>query len=142
MDLFGGAAEEKAVPGVTKDVPEAKIQRTYETYRLLGRYISSECLGTVLVVLKKVLLIFPLSFKCLKCYSISKKHRYSIVILQSFIYYPPPFSWCEGREIYDPFSFLYWFYVHILGYRSCTGRKNNAKNKSFVVAVFTRNIDQ
>ncbi|KAL3993565.1 hypothetical protein ACH3XW_18080 [Acanthocheilonema viteae] len=54
MDLFGNAAEEKNVSGITKDVPEAKIQRTYETYRLLGRYISSQYLGNVLVVLKKV----------------------------------------------------------------------------------------
>ncbi|EFO25702.1 hypothetical protein LOAG_02781 [Loa loa] len=54
MDLFGSVAEEKTVSGITKDVPEAKIQRTYETYRLLGRYISSQCLGSVLVVLKKI----------------------------------------------------------------------------------------
>uniref|UniRef100_A0A0R3RU82 DRIM domain-containing protein n=1 Tax=Elaeophora elaphi TaxID=1147741 RepID=A0A0R3RU82_9BILA len=54
MDLFGSAAEEKTVSGITKDVPEAKIQRTYETYRLLGRYISSQYLGSVLTVLKKV----------------------------------------------------------------------------------------
>lgn len=54
MDLFSTAAEEKTVSGFTKDVPEAKIQRAYETYRLLGRYISSQYLGSVLMVLKKV----------------------------------------------------------------------------------------
>ncbi|CAG9531847.1 unnamed protein product [Cercopithifilaria johnstoni] len=54
MDLFGSVAEEKTVSGITKDVPEAKIQRTYETYRLLGRYISPQYLGSVLVVLKKL----------------------------------------------------------------------------------------
>lgn len=55
MDLFGDTAEEKTVSGITKDVPEAKIQRAYETYRLLGRYISSQCLGSALVVLKKII---------------------------------------------------------------------------------------
>ncbi|MCP9260147.1 hypothetical protein DINM_003269 [Dirofilaria immitis] len=54
MDLFGSTAEEKAITGITKDVPEAKTQRAYETYRLLGRYISSQCLGSVLILLKKV----------------------------------------------------------------------------------------
>ncbi|VDM07256.1 unnamed protein product [Wuchereria bancrofti] len=55
MDLFGDTAEEKTVSGITKNVPEAKIQRAYETYRLLGRYISSQCLGSALVVLKKII---------------------------------------------------------------------------------------
>ncbi|VDN01368.1 unnamed protein product [Thelazia callipaeda] len=54
MDLFGDIADEKSVSGITKDVPEAKTQRTYETYRLLGRYISSNCLDYVLETLKKV----------------------------------------------------------------------------------------
>uniref|UniRef100_A0A915PNY0 Uncharacterized protein n=1 Tax=Setaria digitata TaxID=48799 RepID=A0A915PNY0_9BILA len=54
MDLFDDTAEEKAISGITKDVPEAKAQRTYETYRLLGRYISSRCFNIVLGVLNKI----------------------------------------------------------------------------------------
>lgn len=78
MDLFGSTAEEKTVTGITKDVPEAKIQRTYETYRLLGRYISSQCLGSVLVVLKKVLTI------SLFIFVFYKKRRF--FMLQSLMY--------------------------------------------------------
>lgn len=83
MDLFGSAAEEKTVSSITKDVPEAKIQRTYETYRLLGRYISFQYFGRVLLVLKKV---FFFKLRSTNCCSTSKNRQYSVVILQSVIY--------------------------------------------------------
>lgn len=54
MDLFGDVADEKSVTGITKDVPEAKTHRAYETYRLLGRYVSQQSFGNILSSLKEV----------------------------------------------------------------------------------------
>lgn len=54
MDLFGDIADEKGVNTIIKNVPEAKSGRTYETYILLGRFISTALLGKVLAPLKEV----------------------------------------------------------------------------------------
>uniref|UniRef100_A0A915BRI6 DRIM domain-containing protein n=1 Tax=Parascaris univalens TaxID=6257 RepID=A0A915BRI6_PARUN len=55
MDLFGDTADEKEVIGITKDVPEAKSSRTFDTYALLGRFMGPQSLATVLSPLKEVI---------------------------------------------------------------------------------------
>uniref|UniRef100_F1KPR6 Small subunit processome component 20 n=1 Tax=Ascaris suum TaxID=6253 RepID=F1KPR6_ASCSU len=55
MDLFGDTADEKEVTGITKDVPEAKSSRTFDTYALLGRFMGPQSLATVLSPLKEVI---------------------------------------------------------------------------------------
>uniref|UniRef100_A0A183VFV9 DUF6700 domain-containing protein n=1 Tax=Toxocara canis TaxID=6265 RepID=A0A183VFV9_TOXCA len=61
MDLFGDAAEEKTITGITKDVPEAKANRTFETYALLGRFVSPQSLGTILQPLRDVIESRPMA---------------------------------------------------------------------------------
>ncbi|VDN33678.1 unnamed protein product [Gongylonema pulchrum] len=61
MDVFGDIADEKSISGITKDVPEAKTHRAYETYRLLGRYVSVQFSDNILSSLKEVSLIFSCS---------------------------------------------------------------------------------
>lgn len=61
MDLFGDTADEKEVTGITKDVPEAKSSRTFDTYALLGRFMGPQSLATVLSPLKEVCLLPLLS---------------------------------------------------------------------------------
>lgn len=58
IDLFGDAADEKEVTGITKDVPEAKSSRTFDTYALLGRFVGLHSLAAVLKPLEDVCLLW------------------------------------------------------------------------------------
>lgn len=48
MESFSAVTEEKQIGGVKENVPEAKSNKTADTFAFLGRFVSSRCLGTVL----------------------------------------------------------------------------------------------
>uniref|UniRef100_A0A0M3JB44 Small subunit processome component 20 homolog (inferred by orthology to a human protein) n=1 Tax=Anisakis simplex TaxID=6269 RepID=A0A0M3JB44_ANISI len=65
MDLFGDTADEKEISGITKDVPEAKANRTFDTYTLLGRFVGSQSMGIVLKPLREIdVVIYSTYDKC------------------------------------------------------------------------------
>ena len=61
-DLFSDVSEEKDVTGITKDVPEAKGTRTFETYMLLGRFVSAQAIGLAVTPLKEVGFLIELNY--------------------------------------------------------------------------------
>uniref|UniRef100_A0A158R5P3 DRIM domain-containing protein n=1 Tax=Syphacia muris TaxID=451379 RepID=A0A158R5P3_9BILA len=59
MELFGDVAEEKEVGGIIRNVPEAKGHKTFETYTLLGHFISAKTIGLPVLALKEILKTQP-----------------------------------------------------------------------------------
>ena len=53
-ELFGHVSEEKEVDGITSKLFEARTSKSFESYGILGKYLTSASVGKVIVPLKEV----------------------------------------------------------------------------------------
>lgn len=54
MDLFGRASEEKEVNQIVGKVLEARATRSFDTFRILSKYVSERYLLDILLPMKEV----------------------------------------------------------------------------------------
>lgn len=54
MDLFGNASEEKEVAQIAGKLLEARANKSYDVFHILGEFISEKCLLDIIMPLKEV----------------------------------------------------------------------------------------
>jgi U3 small nucleolar RNA-associated protein 20 len=82
-DMFGDAAEEKEVAQIAGKTKEARSHKSFDTMRLVAKYVSEKCICDILIPLKDVSLHFPIVknnfIQLLTIQVLASSHSYKLV---------------------------------------------------------------